>query len=514
MAPETQHVEWKRSWRDEYLKWICGFANAQGGVLEIGKNDLGDVVGVNRVLGLLEDIPAKVRASLGIVVDVNLQSEGGRDYVQIQVEPSPNAISFKGRYFYRNGSTNRLLTGAALNQFLLQKQGRTWDDGPLPGVGLRDLDGRALDMFRQKAVRAERLSEDALSEPAEGLIDYFRLREGAYLKRAAVLLFHPEPERFIAGASVKIGYFRDSDVLFQDEVEGGLIAQVDQTMDLLYSKYNVGVVSYDGIYRVETYPVPRDAMREAVTNAVVHRDYANPSPIQIRVSAMQIEIWNAAQLTADWEAELRAETLGSQLHNPRVAYTFFRAGMIEAWGRGIRRTVDVCRAAGNPVPMWHLESQGAALCVKFPFSSDYRAAISAVPGKSASDPTPTGSEPGGSTTPKGSDPTPTGGEPGGSTTPKGSDPTPKGGESDDSTTPKGSDSTPKGDESGAGKDQTPARDRIVEWLRADPSLSRRDLAERVGLTPDGVKYHLSKLSEAGVIAHVGPSRGGYWVVQE
>ncbi len=63
------------------MKWICGFANAQGGVLQIGKRDSGEVVGVERVLRLLEEIPGKVQSLLGIVVDVNLKSESGREYL-------------------------------------------------------------------------------------------------------------------------------------------------------------------------------------------------------------------------------------------------------------------------------------------------------------------------------------------------------------------------------------------------------------------------------------------------
>ena len=71
---ESQNIEWKETWRDEYLKWICGFANAQGGVLEIGKNDRGEVVGVKDVLRLLEEISNKAQALLGVVVDVNPDS--------------------------------------------------------------------------------------------------------------------------------------------------------------------------------------------------------------------------------------------------------------------------------------------------------------------------------------------------------------------------------------------------------------------------------------------------------
>ena len=63
MTPESQNVEWKRSWRDEYLAWICGFANAQGGILEIGKDDNGDVVGVRKVPSSACAFPSRRRIS-------------------------------------------------------------------------------------------------------------------------------------------------------------------------------------------------------------------------------------------------------------------------------------------------------------------------------------------------------------------------------------------------------------------------------------------------------------------
>ena len=84
---EKQNIEFKESWRDEYLKWLCGFANAQGGTLYIGVNDKADVVGIENARKLLEDIPNKVRDALGIMVDVNLLEADGKNYLQIQVEP-------------------------------------------------------------------------------------------------------------------------------------------------------------------------------------------------------------------------------------------------------------------------------------------------------------------------------------------------------------------------------------------------------------------------------------------
>lgn len=84
---ENQNIEWKSSWRDEYLKWICGFANAQGGVLEIGKNDRGEAVGVADAPKLLVELPNKIRDMLGIVPEVNLLKEHGKDVIRITVEP-------------------------------------------------------------------------------------------------------------------------------------------------------------------------------------------------------------------------------------------------------------------------------------------------------------------------------------------------------------------------------------------------------------------------------------------
>ena len=359
---ETQNLEWKSSWRDEYLKWICGFANAQGGVLEIGKDDSGEIVGVKDPLRLLEDIPNKAQALLGVVVDVNLKSEEGGEYLEIRVDPYPNPISYKGEYHYRSGSTKQVLRGAALNRFLLRRHGRTWDDAPMPGVGMTDLDGRALDEYRRRGIASGRLAADALSESDSNLIEMLRLREGEYLRRAAVLLFHPDPARFFAGAFVKIGYFRaETDLAYQDVIEGNLFVQVDRVVDLLRTKYSKARISYEGIYRRETPPAPSSALREAVMNAVVHRDYCNPAPIQIRVYDDRIALWNPGALPLGWTLEELMATHASAPQNPGIANAFFRAGMIEAWGRGIADIVRACRAAGTADPKWELEPGGLRL---------------------------------------------------------------------------------------------------------------------------------------------------------
>ena len=83
MKSESQTIEYKESWHDEYLKWICGFANAQGGTLYIGVNDDKQVVGVKNAKRLMEDIPNMVKDRMGILIDVNLLESDGKEYLQL-----------------------------------------------------------------------------------------------------------------------------------------------------------------------------------------------------------------------------------------------------------------------------------------------------------------------------------------------------------------------------------------------------------------------------------------------
>ncbi len=361
---EHQNIEWKESWRDEYLKWICGFANAQGGVLVIGKNDKGKVIGIENAKKLMEDIPNKVRDILGIFVEVNLKFEKDKESLEIRVEQYPFPVNYKGQYFYRSGSTNQELKGATLDKFLLRKHGKRWDSIPVPNVVFSDLEAQTFDKFKRMASKSGRISDEAISESNEILIENLNLKEGEYIKRAAVMLFHNDPERFVTGAFIKIGFFKtETELIYQDVVTGNLFEQADKTLDLLLTKYLRANISYEGINRVEIYPYPKAALREALLNAIVHKDYSSGIPIQIKVYENRIVFWNDGKLPENWTIEQLQREHPSNPFNPDIANAFFRAGLIESWGRGIKKITDECRIAGLPVPEIRYEFGG--LLVEF-----------------------------------------------------------------------------------------------------------------------------------------------------
>jgi ATP-dependent DNA helicase RecG len=363
MTPqEQQNIEWKESWREEYFKWICGFANAQGGRIYIGKNDRGQVVGIGNSRKLLEDLPNQVRDLMGILVDVNRHTEDGHDYLEIIVEPYPYPISYKGQYHYRSGSTKQELKGAALDKFLLQKQGRRWDGVPTPGVTAADLNAAALELFRQRAARSGRVDAEVLHDTDEALLENLNLTDGDYLKRAAVLLFHPNPEKFVTGAYVKIGYFAsDDDLRFQDEVHGPLLLQVDRILDLLQTNYLKPQVRYEEAARIEEHPFPLDALREALLNALAHKDYSGNTPVQISVYENRLLFWNEGQLPEHWTVENLQRKHPSKPFNPDLANTLFRAGYIESWGRGTLKMITECHAHHLPAPRYFFDAAGCAV---------------------------------------------------------------------------------------------------------------------------------------------------------
>ncbi len=241
---ETHLVEWKGSWRDDYLRWLCGFANADGGTLVIGKNDKGEPVGAPDAQRLLVDLPNKIRDTLGLVVPVRAVTKKGKTLVEIEVEASPTPISYRGEYHFRSGSTKQQLTGNPLSAFLLRKLGRHWDGAPVPGISVRELSPIAFKHFKEHARSGERLPPKALMLKRAELVERLRLTEAGMLKRAALLLFHEDPERWFTGAYVKIGMFRsESDLAYHDEVHGDLFAQMEQTVELLRTKYMVAWIS-------------------------------------------------------------------------------------------------------------------------------------------------------------------------------------------------------------------------------------------------------------------------------
>lgn len=260
-------------------------------------------------------------------------------------------------YHYRTGSTRQQLTGAALNQFLMKKTEITWDSVPIEQITVDGFRNDSFDIFKEQAVRSKRMDKQDVNLDKEELLNNLNLMENGVINRAGILLFHHNPERWVFGSYIKIGYFEtDADLRYQDEVHGSLLSQADRVVDLLFTKYLKANIVYEGVTRVETYPYPKEALREAIYNAIVHKNYATLIPIQISVYKDKIYIGNECVFPEDWTVKNLLGKHNSRPYNPLIANTFFRAGYIEAWGRGIQKIRESCKENGNKMAEYQVHS--------------------------------------------------------------------------------------------------------------------------------------------------------------
>ncbi|MGM9709545.1 MAG: RNA-binding domain-containing protein [Prevotella sp.] len=360
---EKQNIEYKESWRDEYLKWICGFANAQGGRIYIGVDDDHEVVGVSDSKRLMEDIPNKIVTTLGIVAEVNLHEADGLEYIEIVVSPSNVPIAFKGQYHYRSGSTKQELKGVALQQFLLKKMGLSWDDMPVPYATIDDIDRSAIDYFLRRSIASERMDEEEQNASTEDVLRNLDLitPEGE-LKSAAILLFGKRVHKFFPAAEFKIGRFHndESDLIIQDVVDCNLIQMAGKVMDLLRSRYLVSPIRYEGMQRIEELEIPQKALRELIYNSIVHKLYSGPA-ILMRVFDKSVELWNYGLLPEELTPADLMKKHASYPRNRNIASVFYKAGFIESWGRGYKKIREEFEKSRHPVPT--VEESGGGVLV-------------------------------------------------------------------------------------------------------------------------------------------------------
>jgi len=347
---ESQNIEWKKAWHDEYLKWVCGFANAIGGVIFIGKGDDGVIINLADYRNLLEAIPNKIREHLGIIAEVNLHQENEAHYLEIVVPPYTVPVSLRGRYYFRTGSTKLELTGNALNEFLLKKSGKTWDNVPEAVATFNDIDSESVKAFIKDAQKSGRMP-DVSDLSLEELFEKLRLSDNGEIKRAAIILFGKDPNRFYPNVMVKIGRFGsdDADLKFQETEEGNLVQLLKNVPNQLNYKFFTKPIDFEGMLRVEKGEYPVAALREMLLNALVHRTYMG-SMIQLRVYDNKLTLWNEGNLPEGMELESLKRHHISRPRNPIIADICFKAGYIDSWGRGTLKIINSCKEAGLPEP--------------------------------------------------------------------------------------------------------------------------------------------------------------------
>jgi ATP-dependent DNA helicase RecG len=148
-----------------------------------------------------------------------------------------------------------------------------------------------------------------------------------------------------------IGRFSGSEanLITQDVIEGNIIQMADRVVEMLKSKYLTMPITFKGMNRIEKLEIPEDALREILYNAIIHKDYTGVH-IQMRVWDDYCEIWNEGELPVGFTPETLLQQHASRPRNRNIANAFFKAGFIDAWGRGYKKIREGFEGAGLPMP--------------------------------------------------------------------------------------------------------------------------------------------------------------------
>jgi len=348
---ESETLEFKRQWTDKALEDLAAFANTDGGTLLIGIREDGEIVGTQSDDKELQRIANLIASHLGITPSLKVEEIEGRSVIKVRVEPTPYLVPYRGRYLRRVGTTNRDFAPNELARHILNRSGRHWDDLPSEW-GLKEVNKETVAYFAHLA--RNRLPQIDPAQPERVLENLGLLSEGR-LKNAGVLLFAKHPQRLFPLAQVRIGIFRGDYILDSHDFQGTLWQQLDGAVDrfrqILKVRFDIQVEkpSLEGFQRREVWEYPLEALREAVANALIHRDYTYPADIQIRIEEDHLEVWSPGELPPPLTPEALYRPHPSVLRNPLIAQAFYFAGIIERWGTGTTRIIDV-GAGSEPAP--------------------------------------------------------------------------------------------------------------------------------------------------------------------
>ena len=304
LEPESETAERKQSWNEDGLKALAAFANTRGGTLWVGITDDGKIVGwhgdghdqeviSNQISDTLKCLPIAMTV-------MTVQTRDSLPILVIRMAHAASPVAVRGRYYRRVGNSTREIPEGELPRFLLERTGQNWDELP-SDFGLEAIAEKTVADFRILA--RERLPDLSPSDTTALVLAKLQLITSENrLNRAGLLLFGQNPQRLVRTAYVQVGRFGDeATILDEKPTSSNIFVQLEQTMqairEYVFVRYDIpkaaaGRSTLEDLQRHEVWEFPYDAVREAVLNALVHRDYTSVGRVQIRVYNDRLVISN------------------------------------------------------------------------------------------------------------------------------------------------------------------------------------------------------------------------------
>lgn len=438
---------------------LCAFLNTNGGTVLIGVSRKGVIEGQQvseQTFHEVTEATRKFEPSANIRIN-RIKIKNLYEVIALSVDSNQETAPFAydGRAYERIGNTTRKMPQERYEKLLLERghAKRRWENLPDEELTLKDLDRKEILKTRDLATQHNRISSDTSRDIGE-ILDRLRLRRGGVLTQAAQVLYGKDLLPNYPQCLLKLGRFRGTEITGEivdnRQERMNAFAMVREGMAFLERTMPLGARFPKGkIFREDRFPVPLDALREILLNAVMHRDYSHPSGyVAIVIFDDRIEIRSYGRLPTGITVKQLSGQHGSKPTNPLIAEAFHRTGAVEVWGRGTNRVIAMCKKHGTPSPTFE-ERQGFLIVT-------FRTRI----------------------------------------IPRGD----------------GRESGQKGEEKSKEKGKEKRKEMIISLLYSQPTMTTQELMKRVGLSRSGIEKIIRQLKRDGILKRIGPDKGGQWEV--
>lgn len=347
---ESQSVEFKADFSPEVGKTLCAFANTNSGTVFLGISDGGRIQGVSEKT---EEKVANTAHSCkpSIYPEIRKVMHNGELILIVEVPHSTGVLhSFKNVAYRRVGTSDMPLSPEEVIAFARQARILRFDDQCCEAA-LSDIDEKRVGSFIRSAIAHGRLDIDP-NLPVGEFLEKLELKERGHLTYAAVLLFGREPQRFALQSEVRCARFKGKvSLTFIDmKVLGGnVIEQIDNAEKFVMNHIKLAA-EIKGFLREERWEYPLSAVREAITNAICHRDYFSTANVHVSIYDDRVEVWNPGGLPPELTIDALKAPHKSIPRNPLIANALYFIKYIERWGTGTERIVQDTLAHGLPEP--------------------------------------------------------------------------------------------------------------------------------------------------------------------
>jgi ATP-dependent DNA helicase RecG len=339
---ESLTLEYKSSFDRKTIETLVAFANANGGTVLVGVKDNGNVPGVSLGKETLNEWLGKVKLSTSpsIIPDIEAFDIDGKIVVAIRISEYPiKPINTRGKYFKRIASSNHQLSLKEITDLYMQSLQLSWDAHEATREDLNSLSVSKIEQFIDQVNQCDRFTLDKSPLLALEKLKYVVNNRPTL---AAMLLFANNPLRH----HIHIGRLKTPTMIIDDrQITDTLFDAVEQAMKFLVSHISVAFEFNGSLQRKERFAYPLPALREALLNAVVHRDYAKSSDIQIKIFDDRITIFSPGKLYGGLTIEeIKTDSYQSHIRNKLIAEAFYLTKNIEKYGSGfirIRKEIEV-----------------------------------------------------------------------------------------------------------------------------------------------------------------------------